>query len=87
MKKSIFLVGAILISNTAFAGQAVLKCRTSGFVDYNSKVAFSSNCNSSEYQCKQNLERDLKNKYGSLTSACEKALGGSWYSDGVRYKY
>lgn len=88
MKKIVILIALIIVTGSVNAGEVILKCRTSGFVDYKVANAYSINCGSlSEYNCKQQFERQLEKKFVSLSKACKKALGGEWYHDKTLYKY
>ncbi len=86
--KKFLLAGLVLMSSSAFASEAVLVCRQSGFMDYKTSTPFSLQCGSSStYECENNLRQQLESQYGSLTRACESALGGAWYSDRIKIKY
>jgi len=87
MNKCVIGITLMLTAGSVFADKAILQCRTSGFVHYETASTYSMNCgNRGEYSCIQEFERQIENEFMSLSRACKNALGSDWYHDKTRHE-
>jgi hypothetical protein len=89
MKKTLIIAAILSFASVEVlaSSTATLVCRQSGGVGHKKADAYSIQCSGMSSECKTELESQLTSKFGSLTVACEKALGGSWYWDYTRVDY